>query len=143
MAAAFIDESLETLLRSKLLSDADDVKACVNPLFATMGPLTSYWAKTQLVRALGYIDQWEYEDLHRIRELRNHFAHSYDEASFGDGKAIQIAGQLEAAKRRLKSRPSQGQAAEKTPRELFAMSALYLAGRIHGIAHRNRQGDAE
>ena len=134
VAAAFLDESLESLLRSKMLVEKSARKACVEPLFATMGPLGSFWAKAHLVRALELICDWEYADLHRIRELRNHFAHSYEEASFGDLKAIDISKQLEAVKRQLRSRPSQGKHTERTPRELFTMSAEYLAGRMHGLA---------
>lgn len=141
VAAAFLDESLESLLRSKMLREPKERKACVDPLFATMAPLSTYWAKTQCLRALEIIEQWEYEDLHRIRELRNHFAHSYDEVSFSDPKASNMARQLEAAKRRLRARPSQGNHGEKTPRELFTMSASFLAGRIHGLANRIRADD--
>ena len=139
VAAALIDESLETLLRSKFIQDGRAVKLCVKPMFENMGPLSSYWAKTQLLRALEMLEDWEYADLNRIRELRNHFAHTYDEASFGDPKASEISKQLETAKRRLRARPSLGSHAEKTPRELFAISASFLAGAIHGMAYRNRE----
>ena len=122
-----------------MLQERPDLEACVNPLFATRGPLHSYGAKAQLARALNFIFEWEYADLDRIRELRNHFAHTYDVVSFTDHKAIEISKQLEAAKRRLRARPSQGKHSEKAPRELFTMSASFLAGRIHGLANLYRE----
>lgn len=139
VAAAFLDESLEALLRTKMLREEIERKACVEPLFETMGPLSSYSAKTQLARALDLINDWEYADLHTIRKLRNRFAHTYDEATFDDPAVIELCRKLEGAKRRLRARPSQGRASEKTPRELFTMTAAFLAGRIHGIVDLNRE----
>ena len=86
IAAAILDEGLESRLRQKMASEDAVVKACVAPLFVGIGPLTSFSAKTQLARALRLIPQWMYEDIERIRRLRNLFAHSYEKADFADPK---------------------------------------------------------
>src|SRR5262245_8195161 len=84
VAAAFLDEGLELLLRSKMSRDASIVKNSIEPLFTGMGPLKSFWAKTELCLALGLLPDYEHGDLARIRNLRNLFAHTYTGASFDD-----------------------------------------------------------
>ena len=48
VAAAILDNCLETLLRAEFSQDATVVKRVINPLFKGQGPLASFWSKTQL-----------------------------------------------------------------------------------------------
>lgn len=154
VGAAFIDEGLEVLLRARMLHDGPSVKACVDPLFAGLGPLRSFWAKTQLCRAFDLIDDWMYEDLERIRNLRNLFAHSYENASFEDPRVIALTEGLEAANKAVKGLTRLSETTKSEPeiskeqsqqremptnieRARFAMSASYLAGHIHGQSDSN------
>lgn len=80
---ALIDESLEILLRTCLIDNAE-AKKVINPLFEGYGPLASLSAKIKLAYVLGRIDRTTYEDLEQIRGIRNYFAHTYKDASFDD-----------------------------------------------------------
>ncbi len=94
VAVAIIDECLEILLRSQLL---DNEPKIVSLLFTGQGPLNSFWSKIQLARAMNIIPSWIYEDLERIRALRNTFAHRYDSADFSDPEVISITEKLQGA----------------------------------------------
>ncbi len=153
----FLDESLEVLLRAKMLTKPEDSKR-VDSLFAVLAPLHPFWEKVQLTRALGFLEEWEYKDLERIRVLRNKVAHTYEDASFADPKVIELANQLEAAQRYLKkaesrrtalktatgspSEPGQLERVRKS-RYLFTLAASNLAGRIHGAAETFRNEEKE
>jgi DNA-binding MltR family transcriptional regulator len=130
VAAAMLDEALEFLLRQRMASEEAAAKACVDPLFVGLGPLKSFWAKTQLARALGFIDQWIYEDLERIRTLRNLFAHSYENADFADARVIALTERLVGADKfspLIKDTPVM-----KKERARFTFAAAYVGGYIHG-----------
>jgi len=164
VGAAFIDEGLEILLRSKMLSEGKDVKKCVDPLFVGLGPLRSFWAKTQLCRALDLLDEWMYDDLERIRNLRNLFAHSYENANFDDERVIALTEGLVSADKVVQAieklpksdgttqpmpQPGRGQEsprplrASDKERKRFTLSASYLAGLIHGRAHAHMERQAK
>ena len=93
-AAAFLDEALELLLRSKMSTNANIVRNSIEPLFTGLGPLKSFWSKTEVCFALGLVPAYEHADLMRIRNLRNLFAHSYTSATFSDSKVVQIVSEL-------------------------------------------------
>lgn len=82
IAAAYLENVLETLLRRYFSGDTNCVKKAVEPLFQIMGPLSSFSAKIKLVFALQLVDDDQYHDLEIVRKIRNMFAHSFEEASF-------------------------------------------------------------
>ena len=45
-------------------------------IFSAYGPLGSFSAKIDLCFYFGFLSQGEYSELHRIRRIRNEFAHS-------------------------------------------------------------------
>lgn len=131
VAAAFLDEALELLLRSRMSTDSQVLKSSIEPLFTGIGPLKSFWAKTELCRALRLVPDYEYADLTRIRNLRNHFAHSYVNASFDDAKAVEIVSELRHFG--LKEFPPKADESEESGhvRDRFSLAASWLAGAIH------------
>ena len=132
VAAAFLDEALELLLRSKMKSEPQVVKKSADPLLTGIGPLKSFWAKTELCRTLDLLAEWEYEDLSRIRNLRNLFAHSYEHADFDDPRVIEIVMKLNAFGERIvpqgKATPPAG---VKEARQRFSLAASWLGGTLH------------
>ena len=160
VATAMIDEGLEVLLREYMTADEKAIKACVEPLFVGFGPLKSFWAKTQLARALGLVDDWMYADMERIRKLRNLFAHSYQRADFDDPRVIALTDALVGADKAVQSfsnkpapaklvpiepQPTLGRTARKRKQVLkkerlrFTLATSYIGGRIYGkmVVHRN------
>lgn len=135
VAAAFLDEALELLLRSKMKSTPKTVKQSVDPLLTGIGPLRSFWAKTELCRTLNFLAEWEYDDLTQIRNLRNLFAHSYEQADFDDPRVVDMVMKLNAFGSRT---VPQGQAPKradvKEARLRFSLAAAWLAGALHNRA---------
>lgn len=132
VAAAFLDEALELLLRSRMKSEPRIVKQSVDPLLTGIGPLKSFWARTELCRALDFLADWEYEDLSQIRNLRNLFAHSYEQADFDDSRVIEMVMKLNAfGERTLPWGRAPKQADEKEARKRFSLAAAWLAGTLH------------
>lgn len=132
VAAAFLDEALELLLRSKMKSEPTIVKQSVNPLLTGIGPLKSFWARTELCRALDFLADWEYEDLSQIRNLRNLFAHSYEHADFDDPRVVAMVMKLNAfGERTLPWGRAPMRAGEKEARKRFSLAAAWLAGTLH------------
>ena len=134
VAAAFLDEALELLLRSQMSKDANIIKRSIEPLFTGLGPLKSFWSKTEVCFALGLVPAYEHADLMRIRNLRNLFAHSYTNATFGDSTVVQIVSELKHFG--LKQLPPAD--TEKTKpdyvRNRFMLAAAWVAGSVHNRA---------
>lgn len=82
VAAAWLDESLETLLRSAMLKGDKIEKDVLQPLFRSEGPLGSFAGKTRICYALELIDEETFVNLGIIRLVRNDFAHSHSGVSF-------------------------------------------------------------
>jgi len=97
VAVGVLDDLLERLIRAQFSNDATTVKRAVDPLFKGTGPLSSFWAKVQISYSLDLITEWMYEDLERIRELRNMFAHEYKRADFNDPAVIKLTEKLMGA----------------------------------------------
>jgi DNA-binding MltR family transcriptional regulator len=131
VAAAFLDESLEFLLRSKMTKEANIVKASIEPLFTGIGPLKSFWAKIELCRAFELLGDYQYSDLTRIRNLRNYFAHSYIDATFGDQKVVGIVSELIYFGLKLFNTDEKEKAKAGYVRGRFMLAAAWLAGSIH------------
>ena len=147
VAAAFLDEALELLLRSHMASNTTVVKRSIDPLFTHDGPLGSFGVKTNLCKALKLLYEEEYADLNCVRELRNHFAHSYVEvASFANQKAIDLVANLNHFGT-TRFPPSEEEL--KRPnniRKRFSLCASWLAGGIHkraGMAVDKQEGNGE
>lgn len=147
VAAAILDKYIETLLRAEFSQDATVVKRVINPLFKGQGPLTSFWSKTQLAYSLDLIPEWMYEDLERIRELRNEFAHRYKAADFEDPAVVRLTEKLKGANYAVRSlressnAPKHRQSAHTSPaadpvvpkkeRFRFIMTVSWIAGWMH------------
>lgn len=71
LAAAFLDDVLDLLLRSALVDDAETVDRLLGPGRA----LESFGARTHLAYLLGLLGPDIYADINLIREIRNEFAH--------------------------------------------------------------------
>ena len=84
IAAAFIEDQLEQLLRGRFCDSRHCQKHSVNELFRLMGPLSSFSAKTHMAYALTLISKNDFTAINSIRKIRNDFAHKFEEASFED-----------------------------------------------------------
>lgn len=83
-ATAIIEEDLEILLRKSFAIEKTEIKKIVDPLFSGFGPLSTFSAKIKLSYVTGLINKQLYKDIEIIRDIRNHFAHTYRAATFED-----------------------------------------------------------
>ncbi len=78
VAAAFLDELLNTLLQAAMV----DGSFKQSELFQPAQPLGSFMAKVRLSMALGLIDESEKRRLALVAKIRNEFAHATADLSF-------------------------------------------------------------
>src|SRR5690242_15442703 len=78
VGAAQLDYLLEQVLRHHMIAKPEE------SLFGAYGPLSSFSAKIDLAKSLGILTKGEASDLHRVRKIRNTFAHSLQDVSFRD-----------------------------------------------------------
>lgn len=82
--AAFAEEALGNLIRSFLLS----VPAADALIDGFNAPLGTFSARIKTAYALGLITQEQFEDLERLRKIRNASSHNWEQISFGDAKIL-------------------------------------------------------
>jgi hypothetical protein len=80
LTPAYIDTLLEQLLRQYLRDSAS-----TDRLFDADRGIATFSAKIDMTHALGLINDEAASDLHRVRKVRNQFAHSVNLHSSGDG----------------------------------------------------------
>lgn len=144
VAAAFLDEGLELLLRSRMSKDSAVVKGSIEPLFSGgVAPLRSFWAKAKLCFSLGLVPDNLHADLMRIRSLRNLFAHSYSGASFEDPTVIQLVSELKHFGMREFPPSDEEKVRPDHVRNRFMLAAAWLAGIIHSSARMTEAEQSE
>ncbi|MDR5759752.1 MltR family transcriptional regulator [Caballeronia sp. LZ035] len=90
MAAAFIDDRLMLLLKSRIVDD----KKVSRRAFEFNGPLGTFSARIDFCYLLGLIPKNARRDLHLIRSIRNKFAHQAGAMDFDDDSVRQLCESL-------------------------------------------------
>ena len=149
IGTSVLDDVLSSLLQ-KHLGRTDHVnKSAMEPLFAGMGPLSTFSARIKLAYCLELIKKWEFEDLERIRKIRNKAAHEYTAKTFTNNEIIQITRQLKGADHAvnamksnltesgqpIKQEKSVARQATSMERLRFEFTVVYIAGRIDVLAN--------
>lgn len=78
--AAFAEEALGDLIKAFLMS-VPATNALVEGFNA---PLGTFSARIKMTFALGLITQEQFQDLERLRKIRNEFSHKWEKISFSD-----------------------------------------------------------
>jgi DNA-binding MltR family transcriptional regulator len=73
LAAAFLDDVLELLLRAAFVDDQE----AINKLLSAGRPLESFGTRSHVAWCTGLLGQDIYADLNLIREIRNDYAHRH------------------------------------------------------------------
>lgn len=115
LAAGYLDHLLGDLIASKMAIKPDKVEELLYR--KGHGPLGSFSARIDMTYCLGFLNENEYKDLHRIRDIRNDFAHKLIGLSF---KTQNIADRCRA----LKGAQVGGQ--PSSARECFRKAAIRL-----------------
>ena len=89
LGATIVDTHLERLLSKFFVRGLKESKELLSSSNAS-APLLSFSARTKIAYCLGLIEKTEFEDLNKIREIRNAFAHNLFECDFST-KAVSDA----------------------------------------------------
>lgn len=124
LAGVLLDGLLENLLRKNMLPST------TNELFSGYGPLSSFSAKIDVSYYFGLISRGEHTELHRIRRIRNEFAHSLDASlSFSTQPISDHVAELQLSRSSIVKK--------ETPRRTdFVTSILVLTGFLQGAMQR-------
>jgi len=114
VAAALLDENLESLLRAFMVSDHDDVERLLGTSLQSLG------ARLRACYCLGLISQDEAADLRIVKEVRNHFAHNLH-VSFDDPTVVRSCRRLRMIHRVLP------EGVEPSPRRALEQTACMLS----------------
>jgi DNA-binding MltR family transcriptional regulator len=117
LGAALIEESLKKLLRQFLIEDSETAEK----LF-WKGPLQSAGASNQIAYCLGLISKQELEDIERIQQIRNQFAHQLLKVRFENNEIEKSCVELTAPDEFM--RTAKGLA----PRLRFTLAVVILSG---------------
>jgi len=77
---AWLDDALNQFMQTRVVDNAKVIES----LFGQDRPLGSFSARVNAAYAFAYISKGVYRDLHKIREIRNRFAHERGQLSFED-----------------------------------------------------------
>jgi DNA-binding MltR family transcriptional regulator len=81
VGAAILEDELSDLIRSTSKKNGLTTKS-IEDLFSMNGPASTFSSKTLICYAFGLISKEVYDDLNRIRKIRNKFAHTSDKVDF-------------------------------------------------------------
>ncbi len=81
MAAALLEDSLDEILKAEI-SKAGISSNHMKDMFDLSGPLSSFSSKSLVCYGFGFISKRVFDDLTKIRKLRNEFAHSHEKVDF-------------------------------------------------------------
>ena len=129
VAAAYLDDAIEVLLRARLLPE----KKVLDQLLGDRVPTR---AKDNLAYALGLVGQEVRQDLKLIREIRNEFAHSHRHVSFSQAEIKNKCYKLKTARH---EREMIQKHMPQPPRFYFLLNAVRLSQRILTLAGSTEQ----
>jgi hypothetical protein len=81
VAAALLEDDLSEMLKDIIRRNGVSAKQ-VKEIFDLSGPLSSFSSKALICHAFGLISKDTFDDLGKIRKLRNKFAHSTSKVDF-------------------------------------------------------------
>lgn len=126
LGAAYLDIRLELLIQSKFVTGP----RFVTELLSGQGGLATFSSRISVAFATGLISLYAAEDLHRVRKIRNKFAHGSAGLSFATHEVIQQVDQLRIGADLL---PAEGLDSLPARRRFNVAVAVLL---ISGIEHR-------
>lgn len=139
IGTSYLAELLASTLKAVFSSESVATKI----LDPQRGPIGGFATRTDLAYCLGLISKPVYQDLGRIAEIRNQFAHKHIALDFGDSKVQVSCNKLQAWRFLEEGDGSPAKAtnqqARLVARKQFAMSVVLLGARIHVDAFGHRR----
>lgn len=97
ICASTLDSMLRDLIE-KYLNQNKNRKKEIAKLFEYPNPLNTFASKIQMSYCMGLIKKEIYEDLERVRKIRNELAHGYDFKDFSSHEIASIVLDMEGAR---------------------------------------------
>ncbi len=94
VGASLLEAALQHALTARLVQHR-----AVTALFQGTGPLATLSAKIDMALATGLVQEWEWEEMNRIRRIRNRFAHGLQARSFRDPVVAQMCDALKLVRK--------------------------------------------
>ncbi len=140
LCAAYLDNCLEILVLAALVHKDEARKG----LFAEMGPLGTFSAKTKIAYCLNLIPESVYKDLNAIRKIRNIYAHQLHGLSFSAEPILSECNKLILPDDYLTSMDyAIDETVGREPRQKFiftaAMITFFITDTYHEIAEKTHQ----
>jgi DNA-binding MltR family transcriptional regulator len=127
MAAAYLADQLEVLLRRTFVDDRDVIDELLRPL----GPLGSFSGRIEICYALGLLPNQTRRDLHLIRKIRNDFGHVAKILTFAEPAISARCGELRHSVHEPEARP----------RAKFTNAVLGVCGAVRNAVKAARQSE--
>ncbi|MDG4874228.1 hypothetical protein P9273_03830 [Mesorhizobium sp. WSM4935] len=91
--AAWLEGILTRVLQAHMPEKSNNV---LESLYEN-GPLSTFSHKIKIARAFGFIPPALAAEIHKIRAIRNRFAHTDDHLTFKNGEIVKMVAKLDAA----------------------------------------------
>jgi DNA-binding MltR family transcriptional regulator len=118
LACAWVDDTLASLVKSQLLSNAE----IVEDMFRPDGTLGTFSSRIKIAYLMGLIDKPTHSDLDIIRRIRNEFAHVREDIRFTNPRVRSRCSELKVAKAY-----ESGAGPIRSCRERFLISCYFLS----------------
>lgn len=126
-----LESLLDTLIRNHL-KECKETEELINDPFSG---ITTFAGKTKLAYCMSIIDDKMYKCLNQIRQIRNTFAHSKKNLSFGDNEISQKCEKLDYASFPQDELASKWSLEDKS-KHRFLFSALALWGNLRILVYK-------
>lgn len=127
LGGVFLDELLQVVLKNFMI----DENAIVDELFKPEKPLSTFSARTRTAYGLGLIHKEAYDDINKIRTIRNVFAHALHGIDFSQSDLNQWCNDLSITQRLM---PAAAQ--PYTARTLYINAVIFTAMYLREIAQQ-------
>ena len=131
LAAAMLDQAIETILKSCLVPTDSKNDTLLEGAYA---PISTFSARIDLAYRIGLISKKFCRDLHLIRKMRNDFAHDVKDCTFERGSVRNRITELRRSSTHVEKMPNVRQSFPDTPRGNFQMVASWMLYQLCIIA---------
>ena len=137
LLGAEIDELLRKILQKRILIQDNNDKS--PDVLSSMGALSSFSARIQVVYRLGLLDSLVAHDLHIIRKIRNLFAHRTHGLSFMSDEPRKLVQKFKIANFELPSGSFIVSVDMSKTRDAFQSISFFLLGHLDSLQKKTRR----
>jgi DNA-binding MltR family transcriptional regulator len=139
IVGAIIEGMLERIIISRL---KDKEPNLIGRLFKNKGPLSDFDSKLLIAQAFGIIERTKAEDLHRIKSVRNTFAHAPQNITFDTPEILSEIKEAIFWNRILDNKEIDDDSMSKmNGQDIFLILSGFYCGYLEGISGTSLMGE--